>query len=225
MARAKQPVSINGLEFDALIDEQVTLEAEVPEYPVEEGYSVSDAIIKKAKLLNMTLFVTNTPVTWRSRHGNSQTRVAEVCQKLKDLYMASEPVTVVTTDEIFANMAIESINFTKSTDVGYAREIPISFREIRITTSKTTTIPDEYGKSGTSEVAAGNANTAAGKTSSTTGGSINGDWRNAPSSIAFAFADYFSGGALGDAGANSNEPAVYNYGPVGVGPAVDTMMS
>ena len=35
MARAKQPVSINGIEFDALIDESRTLEATVPEYSVE----------------------------------------------------------------------------------------------------------------------------------------------------------------------------------------------
>ena len=45
MARAKQPVSINGIEFDALIDESRTLEATVPEYSVESGFSVSDAII------------------------------------------------------------------------------------------------------------------------------------------------------------------------------------
>lgn len=61
MARAKQPVSINGIEFDALIDESRTLEATVPEYSVESGFSVSDAIILSPEKLDMTLFVTNTP--------------------------------------------------------------------------------------------------------------------------------------------------------------------
>ena len=73
MARAKQPVSINGIEFDALIDESRTLEATVPEYSVESGFSVSDAIILSPEKLDMTLFVTNTPVTWYNRHGRSRT--------------------------------------------------------------------------------------------------------------------------------------------------------
>ena len=45
MGKATQPVSINGLEFDALIDESRTLEATVPEYSVESGFSVSDSVI------------------------------------------------------------------------------------------------------------------------------------------------------------------------------------
>ena len=69
MAKATQPVSINGLEFDALISESRTLEATVPEYSVETGFSVSDSIILSPEKMEMTLFVTNTPVTWYRRHG------------------------------------------------------------------------------------------------------------------------------------------------------------
>ena len=127
MARAKQPVSINGIEFDALIDESRTLEATVPEYSVESGFSVSDAIILSPEKLDMTLFVTNTPVTWYNRHGGSQNRVDSVVKQLEELYYAGEPVTIVTSDATYSNMAIESITFSKSTEVGYAREIPISF--------------------------------------------------------------------------------------------------
>lgn len=88
MARAKQPVSINGIEFDALIDESRTLEATVPEYSVESGFSVSDAIILSPEKLDMTLFVTNTPVTWYNRHGGSQNRVDSVVKQLEELYYA-----------------------------------------------------------------------------------------------------------------------------------------
>ena len=39
MARKKlKPVSIWGIEFDALIDETKNLSATIPTYPVEEGY-------------------------------------------------------------------------------------------------------------------------------------------------------------------------------------------
>lgn len=160
MARAKQPVSVNGIEFDALMSEDRGHEATVPEYPVEDGFVVSDAIILGAETLNMVLFVTDTPVTWRSHAG--QGHADQVCNELEELYYTAEPVTVVTTDKVYTNMAIENIGFSKSTEIGYAKEIQIAFRKIRVTSAKTTTIPDSYGKSGATAASAGTANTSAG---------------------------------------------------------------
>ena len=124
MGKATQPVSINGLEFDALIDESRTLEATVPEYSVESGFSVSDSVILNPEKLSMTLFVTNTPVTWYRRHGASPTRVDNVVKQLEELYFAKEPVTIVTSDATYTSMAIESITISKSLEIGYARQIP-----------------------------------------------------------------------------------------------------
>lgn len=171
MARAKQPVSINGIEFDALIEESRTLEATVPEYSVESGFSVSDAIILSPEKLDMTLFVTNTPVTWYSRHGGDKNRVDSVVKQLEELYYAGEPVTIVTSDATYSNMAIESLTFSKNTENGYAREIQISFKKIRITSAKTTTIPDSYGKSGSTGASAGTASTSSGSSGSGSSGS------------------------------------------------------
>ena len=71
-------------------------------------------------------------------------------------------------------MAILSVSISKSTEMGYARQIPISFKEIRVTSSKTTTIPDSYGKSGTTGANAGTASTSAGNTPSASGKSSGG---------------------------------------------------
>lgn len=161
MARAKQPVSINGIEFDALIEETQTLEATVPQYSVESGFSVSDAIILNPEKLEMTLYVTNTPVTWYNRHGASPSRVNSIVKQLEELYYTASPVTIVTSDRTYTNMAIESLSITKTFETGYAREIPISFQKIRITSATTTTIPDSYGKSGATEAPAGTASTSA----------------------------------------------------------------
>lgn len=177
MAKAKQPVSINGIEFDALIDETRTLEAAVPEYAVEKGYMVSDSIILSPEKLAMTLFVTNTPVTWRTRHGINPGRVAEVVKKLEELYFAKEPVKIVTSDAVYTNMAIESLTISKTFEVGYAREIPIAFKKIEVTKIATTTIPDSYGKSGTTGASGGSANTSSGSSggSGASGSSGSGD--------------------------------------------------
>lgn len=197
MGKATQPVSINGLEFDALIDESRTLEATVPEYSVESGFSVSDSVILNPEKLSMTLFVTNTPVTWYRRHGASPTRVDNVVKQLEELYFAKEPVTIVPSDATYTSMAIESITISKSLEIGYARQIPISFKKIRVTTAKTTTIPDSYGKSGATAASAGTASTSTG---SSGGGSGSGSGSGGGSS-----------GAGGSSGSNGNSKSSILY--------------
>ena len=198
MGKATQPVSINGLEFDALIDESRTLEATVPEYSVESGFSVSDSIILSPEQLSMTLFVTNTPVTWYRRHGASPTRVESVVKQLEELYFAKEPVTIVTSDATYTSMAIESLTISKSLETGYARQIPMSFKKIRVTTAKTTTIPDSYGKSGKTAASAGTASTSTG---SSGGGSGSGSGSSGGSSGA---------GGSSSSNGNSNSSILYN---------------
>ncbi|WP_317396966.1 phage baseplate protein [Anaerotruncus colihominis] len=169
MARAKQPVSVNGIEFDALISQTDTLEATVPEYTVEDGFVVSDAIILNPEKLDMVLYITDTPVTWYSRHGSGQDRVETIVKQLQELYFTAEPTTVVTSAKSYTNMAIESLSIAKSLEIGYAREISISFKKIRVTTAKTTTIPDSYGKSGTTQASTGMASTSSGSSGGSSG--------------------------------------------------------
>lgn len=178
MARAKQPVSIDGIEFDALIDQSISYEADAPEYPTEKGFSVSDTVILKPEVISMTLFVTDTPVTWRNRFGSGAGRVENVIKRLEKLYFAKKVLTVVTTDAVYDNMVLTSMSISKSSDVGYAREIPISLKKIIVTESKTVTIPSSYGKSGTSGASSGSANTS----SSSKSGSSNSSGSNSSSS-------------------------------------------
>ena len=159
---AKQPVTVNGIEFDALISQDLTFEATTPEYAVEKGFTVSDAVIKNAEQLSMVLYLTPTPVTWYNKHGGGQERVNAVMEQLQELYFKAEPVEVVTSDTVFSNMAIINISFSKTVEAGYAMEIPIAFKKIRITEAKTTTIPANYGKSGKTKASAGNANKSSG---------------------------------------------------------------
>lgn len=166
MAKAKQPVSIDGIEFDALLDEERTLEADSPDYPVEDGFDVHDTIILKPQLLAMTLFVTDTPVTWKKNGHGGAGWTESIIQRLENLFFSRQTVTIVTSDKTYKNMSIQSISLAKSTDVGYARQIPITFKEIRVTSSKKTTIPDSYGKSGDSGANAGTASTSTSNTPS-----------------------------------------------------------
>ena len=174
MPRETQTVYINGIDFDALISQEQTLTAKAPEYTVEDGFPVSDNVSLDSEPLNMVLYLTNTPVTWYNRHGSSPSRVAQVEKQLKELYFAKEPVTVVTSDDVFTDMVITSVGFKKSLETGFDREIPIAFKKVRITKARTATIPESYGRGGATGASAGTANTSAGSSGSGSGSSGGG---------------------------------------------------
>lgn len=153
-----QPVSIDGIEFDALISHTENLEADIPDYPVEEGYSVQDTIILKPKTLEITVHLTNTPVTFRE-HA-SPGRVGQVAKQLMQLYLEHKLVTVTSSKGVFRNMGIESISLPYSVDGRSSLEIPISLKEVRKTGSKLVSIPDSYGRGGETGGNAGTATTA-----------------------------------------------------------------
>lgn len=164
MGKAFRPVSVAGIEFDALINESRSLTADTPEYPIETGFVISDSLILKPQVLSMTLFLTDTPISWRRRSGGAQGKIQYVIDRLEEAYFKRELVKVVTSDKTYTNMAITAITIAKSTETGYAREIPITFKEVLVTKSATTTIPAAYGKSGTSGSNAGTAGTKTGST-------------------------------------------------------------
>lgn len=161
MPRARQPVRVAGIEFDALIDEQRQLDAEVPQYATEEGFQISDAVIIDAETISMTLYVTDSPVTWRNIHSGRHAE--DVCNRLEQIYFGKEPITIETTDAVYTSMAIQSITFQKSLEIGYAKEIPVTFKKVRKTSTRMVEGPPaSYGGSGETGATAGMANTTDG---------------------------------------------------------------
>lgn len=160
MARQLQPVSIGGVEFDALIDSKEAYNAEVPSYPVDSGFSVSDNVAIDAMELSMTLYLTATPVTWLSRHGSGESRMETVCNALLEKYTTREPLTVTTKDKTYTNMVISSISIEKSSEGILAREIPITLSQVTVTSSAESDIPAKLAKGGTSKTNAGTAGTS-----------------------------------------------------------------
>lgn len=155
-----KPVAIAGIEFDALIDQQKTLSATIPAYPVEEGFPVSDTIILDPLTLQMTLYITNTPVTWLKRHGASRGRVNEVSNKIEDMWMDRKLVKIVTPDAIYTSMGVTSITIKKSAELGYSREVSVTAQKVRKTKKKTVKVPKYKLKSGQTKTKTGKSQTS-----------------------------------------------------------------
>lgn len=172
MARGNlKPVSVAGIEADALISEEVSYSADIPEYPVEKGYNVSDTIILKPVSLSLTLFISDTPATWSGRRGHkpSAGRTKKICKKFENLYFKRKLVKVVTSDKIYTNMGITSMNISHSKELGYARQISLSLKKVYVTKKKTVKIPKHVLQSGETAANAGKASTS--KSSSNGSGS------------------------------------------------------
>ena len=201
-----KPVSIWGIEFDALIDETKNLSAIIPTYPVEEGFPVSDTIILDPISIQMTLYVSNTPVTWLYRHGTSTDRVNKICDLLEQKWLKKQLAKIVTTEAIYKDMGITSISIKKSHDIGYAREVSISAQKVRITKRKTVKIPSYVLKSGETKANAGTASTSTSSSKSSTGSGNGGSGGGGGSSSNKGSG---SSGSSGSSGAKKGQSILY----------------
>jgi hypothetical protein len=154
----KQPVSIDGIEFDALIEQNEQYDSDIPQYPVEAGYVVSDNVTLKPLQLTMTLFVTNTPVTHAMRHGIHPFRVDLVEARLLQMRDKKDVVTIVTCDKTYKDMGLTSLSIPKT--VSGSREISVTFQKVIKTYTQMVAIPSSYGKSGATGATAGTAKTS-----------------------------------------------------------------
>ena len=174
--RKKQPVSIWGIEFDALIDEQKTMSSKIPVYPIENGFPVSDTITNEPLSLSLNLYISNTPVTWLFRHGTSKDRVTMICNLIEKKWLEKNLTKIVTSDTIYTDMGITSIVIKKSSDIGYAREVSVTAQKVYITKKRTTVIPNYSLKSGKSKASAGKASkSSSAKNGDSSGGVYSGN--------------------------------------------------
>lgn len=158
--RDLQPVSIGGIELDALMNVQESYNADVPSYPVDTGFAVSDNVALDALELQMTLIITATPVTWLSSHGSGENRLTSIPNQLTRLYETREPIAVITRSKSYSNMVIKTMSISKSEDSGLSKEVSITFTQVTVTSSAEVEIPAKLAKSGTTQANAGSAGTS-----------------------------------------------------------------
>lgn len=158
MGKAKRPCKLGGIAFDALLTQDDSLEAELPDYPVESGKSVNDSVIIKPFYISAELYLTNTPITWARQQGG-RNRVRQVEDRLREAFINKEPLIYSTSDRTYQDMCLESLTISKSEENGYARKITVKLKQVTITQTKTGIIPDSYVRGGQTAASAGTAST------------------------------------------------------------------
>lgn len=167
------PVTINGVEFDALIDGDKAYKSTVPNYTTESGYPVSDTIQISPPELSMTLYISDTPVTWAGRSGHGKGSVLRKMSQLKDIWYKKQLCNIVTPDAAYGDMGMTSLSIKKSKELGTSREVSVSFQRVW-TTAKQTTRKTSTKKGGKSKASGGKAGSKSKGKSSKAAGKVTG---------------------------------------------------
>ena len=144
----KEGYKVGSVELDLILDEDHSKSAQVTENPLQDGRAISDGIFLELQEGSLTGLVTNHSVKIAEERAkqlelqDSETLMAEAENyqlenrakqawvDLKAVMDAKQPVTIVTSLEVYDNVAITNISTERNGDSGDALEIKVSFRQI-----------------------------------------------------------------------------------------------
>ena len=144
----KEGYKVGSVELDLILDEDHSKSAQVTENPLQDGRAISDGIFLELQDGSLTGLVTNHSVKRAEERAkqlelqDSETLMAEAENyqlenrakqawvDLKAVMDAKQPVTIVTSLEVYDDVAITNISTERNGDSGDALEIKVSFRQI-----------------------------------------------------------------------------------------------
>lgn len=145
LPKLTQPAQIGDmLECDVILSRTTTFESEVTQFPVEDGFSISDHCIRKPMKLTLEVLFTPTPVTWfLSALGGSRHSLNRVIDAVMDIWKKGEPVTIKLVDAIYTDMVMTSAPMPRRTEDGYCYKAILEFQHVRRVTQRTEDIPED----------------------------------------------------------------------------------
>lgn len=145
LPKLTQPAQIGDmLECDVILSRTTTFESEVTQFPVEDGFSISDHCIRKPMKLILEVLFTPTPVTWfLAALGGSRHSLNRVIDAVMDIWKKGEPVTIKLVDAIYTDMVMTSAPMPRRTEDGYCYKAILEFQHVRRVTQRTEDIPED----------------------------------------------------------------------------------
>lgn len=127
-------IKINGYAIDAALSEDHDHEAEVTEFPVEQGGNVTDHVRIKPIVVQIKGCVSNTPIgeVARLRTSVSLEPAEEALAFLQATFEAAKEIRIETSIKTYDNMIMESLSLPQSSDTGESLMFSASFRQVII---------------------------------------------------------------------------------------------
>lgn len=155
MKKLKSPVTVGNVKFDVLMNESIERTAEIPQYPVEDGYKVSDSVLISPTVISITALISNMPVTWKKKFKGQTNRTKTEVDKLIKLYEGKTLVSYYNRKKQYQNMAITSLTVPQTEEMSECVEISLTLQEVKVTKPKVVNIDASYMRSGETGTYAG----------------------------------------------------------------------
>ena len=138
--------SVGEISLDLILTETHSLNAVVTQHPVQDGSTISDHITILPRSGTMRVLVSNFSLStaegdaraaWDEIYSQGEAaqktlpnRAEEAWKKLKDLVKTRELVKVVTSLEVYEDVALTRVETTRDGDTGDALEIDIDYEQV-----------------------------------------------------------------------------------------------
>jgi len=127
------------LRFDLNTNEDYSLEADITEFPVEAGFSVSDHHVSKLRKFDITAIITNTPIDG----DTTPQRALRAYEIIDDLCFTGRVLTITSGLRVWQNMQIKSYKIPRDYRTAQQVNVKLSFVEIRYVESESIDVPPE----------------------------------------------------------------------------------
>lgn len=129
----------SALSFDSVPQIGVKRKADVSSYAIESGSEVSDHIQIKNDSINISGWITESPVELRgdiiSSSGANGTRVKQAIDWLNTTFEARQTISLVTRDAVLENVVLTGVSYDYDNALD-AMKFDLSFERIRLVSSK-----------------------------------------------------------------------------------------
>lgn len=133
------PVSF-VMELEASVSEAHRRSADITEHPVEAGADVTDHIRFKARELDITGIISNTPIQLLASitagpsvpGGDPRSRAEDAFAKLEEVMETGTLCTIATTLQQYEGMALVALTTPRDAPRGNVAELQMTWREIRL---------------------------------------------------------------------------------------------
>ena len=138
-------ITIDGYPLDLVESEEHSLEAEITDYPVEDGSDISDNIRLKPRTLTLNgAVVSDTPIgtiaSDSTRQNAAGTPSSDAYRFLEALYESRRAVVVVTGLKRYEQMVLETLTIPREAKDAGALVFTAHFKQIRTVVNKRVTM-------------------------------------------------------------------------------------
>ena len=144
----------SALSFDSVPQIGVKRRADVSSYAIESGSEVSDHIQIKNDSINISGWITESPIELRgdiiSSSGANGTRVKQAIDWLNATFEARRTISLVTRDSVLENVVLTGVSYNYD-DALDAMQFDLSFERVRLVSSKTVDVIATKTKSTTNK--------------------------------------------------------------------------